>query len=160
MDINPANYPSRMFIRFLAETQIVADSGNQVINMYVKRLNNKAFTLTATPGLQFPKVESYREAGFNLDLSIKPAEPIDINASCEQENVSINYPSFDESLFEDICKTTFKAPYNKYLYQDCGNQEAAFSVEKEVAAEVIAAYRKIKKNSESSTIKSLNALLP
>lgn len=159
MHINPANYPSTMFICFLAETQLVADSGNQVINMYVKRLNNKAFTLMATPGLQFPKVESYREAGFNLDLSIKPAELIDINASCEQENVSISYPSFDESLFEDICKTTFKAPHNKYLYQDCGNQEAAFNVEKEVAAEVIAAYRKIKKNLESSTIKNLNALI-
>lgn len=159
MDIDPANYPSRMFVCFLAETQLMADAGKQNINMYIKRLNNKKLILTAKPGLQLPIIEPYRQSGFSLNLPIKPAEPLNINASCEQENVSINYPSFDKALFEDICETTFKALYNKDLYQDCGNQEAAFRVEKEVAAEVIAAYRKIKKNSESTTIKSLNALL-
>ncbi len=131
MKIDPTTYPSRAFIRFTAQNQLLAD-------------------LTGEPMLTMVK----RSGGENYAQQVKPDDRSILPASESAESASL-----DEALFEEIAKTTFHINHHPELYKSCGTQQAASQVEAHIAAEIVETYKQIKRRQEWAIVQRLNALL-
>lgn len=169
MEIDPKTYPSRSFIRFTAQNQILADLTGQPINTFVQRFGGESYVQQVTPGDQpNPKSSNSNNQGIDLrmGLSVTPVTPDSLfdghNLQNTSEQVSENNPQesiFDEELFEEIAKVTFSPNRYPELYQSCGTQKAAAQVEAQVADEIVATYKRIKQQQECPIVQSLNSLL-
>ena len=159
MDIDPRNYPSRTFVRFIAQNQLQADATGQPIKAAIKRLGG-TYIQQAMPGGELPFLAADSNTtgggisfGFSLDSSS--------TTSWEADSYATN-PSIDEvdaDLFEEIVKTTFSPSRYPALYQSCGTQKAAAEVEAKVATEIVAAYRQISQKQDCLIVQRLNDLL-
>lgn len=169
MEIDPKTYPSRSFIRFTAQNQILADITGQPINTFVQRFGGESYVQQVIPGDQpNPKSSNSNNSGADLrmGLSVNPVTPDSLfdshNSQNTSEQVSENNPQesiFDEKLFEEIAKITFSPNRYPELYQSCGTSRAAVAVETQVADEIVATYKRIKQQQDCPVVQSLNALL-
>ncbi len=173
MDIDPRTYPSRTFVRFTAHNQLKADATGQTITASVQRLGGKSYVQQAIPDGEFPSIIS-GSSGFKMGMSVSPigdesitdgdignsqaADPLGDAASLSCDNEA-QMCGVDETLFEEIIKTTITPNRFPDLYQCCGTQKAAMEVEAIVAAEVVASYRQIKQKQDCPIVQRLNNLL-
>lgn len=165
MIVDPNTYPSRIFIRFTAHNQLLADAIGEAVIASVQRGGGQTYVQTALPGEVLPSLA--RSSGPGADrVSLGMA----IHRSTDQAPFPQGAAPFlgktepkgrviDETLFADITQTLFQVRCSPRLYQDCGSPEAARGVEREVATAIIAAYRKIKQNQTSPIVQSLNQRL-
>jgi hypothetical protein len=130
MEIDPRTYPSRAFIWFTAENQLIADLTGQSFTASVQRSGGERYVQQVTPS---NPAESTREA---------PEDRV-----------------LDKALFEEIARTTFHKNRYPELYQSCGTPEAAKAVEAKVAAELVETYRQIKQKQKCPIVERLNGLL-
>lgn len=179
MDIDPKTYPSRMFARFTARNQLMADVTGQTILSAVKRLGGATYMQQAIPDGDSPSIStdsSPRSGGFRMGFSMNPSSAEDTTPRVRGENQDSQLPlgalsalesegddcpsnGIDEALFEEIVRTTISPNRYPELYQSCGTQKAAAEVETRVAAEIVAAYRTIKRKQACLIVQSLNNLL-
>mgnify|MGYP006266819883 CR=1 FL=1 len=175
INFEPGTYPSRMFIRFTARNQLMADATGQPITAMVQRLGGGNSVQRAIPGGPSPIIapngqeqggtwgaELSMAAGSD-DESVLPGADSQYlpgdgssadGASCEVPTLGI-----DEELFTEIVKTRFNAQCYPQLYRSCGTVEATRSLEYEVAAEIVETYRRIKQQQQSGIVQDLNRLL-
>lgn len=177
MDIDPKTYPSRMFARFTAHNQLMADVTGQTITSSVQRLGGATYMQQAIPDGDSPSIStdsSPRSGGFRMGFSINPSsaedttrrvrgeshdcQPLGALSALESGDDCLSN-GIDEALFEEIVQTTFSPNRYPELYQSCGTQKAATEVETRVAAEIVAAYRTIKRKQDCLIVQSLNNLL-
>jgi hypothetical protein len=177
MDIDPKTYPSRNFARFMAHNQLIADATGQPIMASVQRLGGKTYVQKAIPDGETPSITNTPgnpSFGLNLGMSInpvgrntppqdghsdlQPSIPPDQCAGIAPEEANQG-PGIDEALFEEVVKTTLNPQRFPDLYRSCGTQKAAMEVETAVAAEIVAAYRRIKQNQDCPIVQGLNKLL-
>ncbi|SRR5579883_2162553 len=130
MSIDPSTYPSRAFIRFMAQNQLRADLTGQSFTTSIQRSGGESYLQQVTPN---------RSEAFTSET---PEDAV-----------------LDEDLFEEIAKTTFSASRYPELYQSCGTHRAAKAVETRVANELIDTYRQIKQKQNCALVERLNALL-
>lgn len=177
MDIDPKTYPSRAFARFTARNQLLADATGRPIISSVQRLGGKTYVQEAIPDGEGPSISKNpgdAATGLHLGLSLSPTglgnTPAGSNLDGDEagllnEDTSLDpsngsqCPGIDEALFEEVVKTTLNQNRFPDLYRSCGTQEAAFEVEAAMAAEIVAAYRRIKEKQDCPTVQSLNRLL-
>ncbi|HEY9661128.1 MAG TPA: hypothetical protein V6C65_21965, partial [Allocoleopsis sp.] len=95
MEIDPGTYPSRAFIRFTAQNQLLSDLTGQPILMIVQRLGEESCTQHVIP----------------MDNTTS-----DVVLEASPDAV------FDEALFEEIAQTAFSASRYPELYQSCGTR--------------------------------------
>ena len=160
MDIDPTTYPSRTFVRFTAHNQLQADATGKPITAAIKRSGCGTYTQKAMPGGDFPPPISESDSGDGFDLGLL------MDSACSDDTetggcaVAAATHEFDNSLFEEIVKTTFSANRYPQLYQCCGTQKAAAEVEIKVATEIVSAYRRInQKQQDCLLVQRLNSLL-
>lgn len=172
MDIDPKTFPSRTFARFMAHNQLMADATGRPIVAAVQRLGGKTFTQEVVPDGQAPTIT--QDSGFQMGMSVNttPLEnvpqrddlaqsaptPPDELADCHLEALTAQQ-GIDETLFGEVVKNTINSNRFPELYQSCGTQEAAMEVEAVVAAEIVAAYRRIKQKQDCPIVQGLNKLL-
>jgi hypothetical protein len=177
MDIDPKTYPSRAFARFTARTQLLSDAAGRPIVSSVQRLGGQAYVQKAVPDGEAPTISQDpggSATGLRLGFSISPFNrgntPIGSNqawdAACAPNGDTNLEPQdtsqrtgIDDALFEEVAKTALNPNRFPDLYQSCGSQQAAMEVEALVAAEIVAAYRRIKANQDSLIVQNLNQLL-
>ena len=164
MDIDPKTYPSRMFARFTAHNQLMADVTGQTITSSVQRLGGATYMQQAIPDGDSPSIStdsSPRSGGFRMGFSINPSSAEDTTRrvrgeshDCQPLGALSALESGDDCLSNGIDEALFQE-----LYQSCGTQKAATEVETRVAAEIVAAYRTIKRKQDCLIVQSLNNLL-
>lgn len=130
MEIDPTTYPSRAFIRFMAQNQLKADLTGLSFTATVQRADGDAYVQSVEPS---NPTESFSEAPEDAEL--------------------------DEVLFEEIARTLFNSKRYPELYESCGTQKAAKALEAKVAAELVQSYLQIKRKQRCPIVERLNALL-
>jgi hypothetical protein len=163
--LDPTVYPSRTFIRFTAHNQLLADLTGETVTATVQRAGGPAYVQIALPGKALPSLSNpsgtgagHLTLGMTLHRSPDPGSlPQDTAAALREADPPA--PTIDEDLFTEVTQTLFQVCRNPKLYQDCGNPEAARAVEGEVATEIIATYRQIKRNQASPVVQRLNQQL-
>ncbi|MDJ0702921.1 MAG: hypothetical protein QNJ46_06530 [Leptolyngbyaceae cyanobacterium MO_188.B28] len=176
MDIDPKTYPSRVFARFTAHTQLTADATGQPITTAVQRLGGDTYSQQVIPDGESPAISTDSGSfagGFTRGLSANPtsAEDTTHGGNESQDSKSpMDPPSLesgnesptcgiDEALFEEIVQTLFNPNRCPELYHSCGTQKAAKEVEARVSADIVAAYRQIKRKQACPIVQRLNTLL-
>ncbi len=155
MTLDPSTYPSRTFIRFTVNNQLLADVTDQTITASVQRLGGQTYVQKAVPGEELP---SLSRQSMDWGTSLKVGQSIQTPASDHQESwIQAEPPVLDEELLAEVTQTAFHD--HPHLYQDCGSAAAAAAVEAEIATEIIAAYRTIKQKQACPIVQSLNQLL-
>lgn len=163
--LDPKAYPSRTFIRFTARNQLLADLTGETVTATVQRAGEPTYVQIALPGKALPSLSNpsgtgagHLTLGMTLHRSPDPGSlPQDTAAALREADPPT--PTIDEDLFTEVTQTLFQVCRNPKLYQDCGSPEAARTMEGEVATEVIATYRKIKRNQASPIVQRLNQQL-
>lgn len=165
MIVDLSAYPSRIFIRFTARNQLLADAIGEAVIACVQRGGGQTYIQTALPGEALPSLSRPSGPGadrLNLGMTIHGSTgqaPLPQGAAPSPREAEPEGLAIDESLFADITQTLFQVSCSPRLYQDCGSPEAARGVEQEVATAIIAAYRQIKQNQTSPLVQSLNQRL-
>lgn len=175
MEIDPTTYPSRSFIRFTAQNQLVADLTGRPITVMVKRLGGESYTQQVTPVDQPDSDKADTpDLGFRFGLSLNMSQAEDPLSGDSQEpspppnaedlaavptSETGEHPVLDEALFEEVAKITFSSNRYPELYQSCGTRRAAQAIEVQVANEIVAAYKQIKQKQDCPIVKRLNGLL-
>ncbi len=173
MEIDASTYPSRAFIRFTAQNQLMADLTGRPITAMVQRLGGESYVQQVMPEDQ-PKTLHPDDSnlGFSLGMSVNPVEsngsygdsqvhaqtPLDPPGSEVPHNGS-ETEILDEALFEEIAKTSFSPNRYPELYQSCGTRRAAAAIEAQVAKEIVATYKQIKQKQQCPIVQGLNGLL-
>jgi len=129
MTIDPSTYPSRAFILFTAQNQLLADLTGQSFTAFVKRSGGEHY------------------------VQVSPTDDAEPLSGDPQDAV------LDEAFFEEIATTAFNAHRYPELYQSSGTQRAAKAVEARIAAELVETYKQIKLKKERPIVQSLNNLL-
>jgi len=172
MDIDPTVYPSRVFARLLAHTQLTADITGCPITISVQRLGEVAYDQNVIPGgePQLPSTSSSHPTlglRFNLSASLhsapssnsaSPIHPLN-DAIVDSSSQARDSQGIDQALFEDVAKTVFSPNRYPDLYRSCGTRAAAAELEVKVATEIVATYKQIMDNRDCSTVQGLNDLL-
>lgn len=126
------HYPIRSFIKFNVTAQLTADLTGQEMMTFVGRTGASPTNQMLTP-----------------DQGEKYAALVDNEAEVV----------IDQSLLEEIIRTTLMAERHPELYQAYPTQNEAHQVEHDVIAEIIETYKGIKLNQQNPEITALNALL-
>jgi hypothetical protein len=174
MEIDVSTYPSRAFIRFTAQNQLIADLTGQPVHAMVQRLGGESYTQQVMPGNQPNMINpANSDLGLDLDISINHQSSAhdlngDIQASeqhspaeliSQADDRAFEEAILDETLFDEIAKTSFNPNRYPELYQSCGTRRAAAAIEAQVAAEIVAIYQQIKQQQQCSIVRGLNSLL-
>jgi len=163
--LDPSLYPSRAFIRFTAHNQLLADLIGETVTASVQRWGGQTYLQTAQPGKTLPSLSNQSDAGagqltLGMALHTSPnPDPLSLRTAASLSQADPVAPAIDEDLFTEVTQTLFQVCRNPKLYQDCGSPEGARTVEGEVATEIIAAYRQIKRNQTSPIVQRLNQQL-
>jgi|GEM_PF-1096127 len=182
MDFDPKTVPSRMFIRFIAHEQLMADMTGEATTVNLKRLGREPFVQEILPGGKPPL--SYMYPGDSEDpirgdeltmrmsmnwMGDRPqvdSEPSDIKASEPSdfpsptpEDAPLEEDQIDEALFKAIVDTTFNPNQHPELFRTCDSVEAAAMVEAKLVSEIITVYRTIKAQQANPIVQGLNKLL-
>jgi len=173
MDIDPKTYPSRNFVRFTAHNQLMADATGVPFMAAVQRLGGKTYTQEAIPNGEVPSITT-KGGGLQMGMSLNtgcvespphPEEGEEKTSPFSNELSSLasdfvdQNEGIDEALFEEVVKNTINPNRFPDLYRSCGTQEAAMAVEAMVAAEIVSAYRRIKRKQDCPIVQDLNKLL-
>jgi len=142
MEIDASTYPSRAFIRFTAQNQLLADLTGKPITAMIQRQTGENYVQQVMP-----------TNGDSLD------ELCSEDADASSENTVSESATLDEALFEEIAKTSFSPNRYPELYQSCGTRRAAAAIEIQVANEIVAIYKEIKKQQQNPIVQNLNSLL-
>lgn len=155
-------YPTRSFIRFQSKSQLVADLTGQQVMTFVNRSGETSYPEMLRPSAN-SELESQplsRPAKSNLN---EPESEGAANESLMSEPLMseplMGEPLIDEALLEEITATVFRPDQHPELYQPCNSRQEATQIEHEVAAEIIAIYKRILQNQRDAMIQRLNALL-
>lgn len=65
----------------------------------------------------------------------------------------------DRTLLLELAATLFKADKNQGFERGCRSRQEAIDIENKMAAELVEAYKQIKKNQEDKLVQNLNSLL-
>lgn len=162
--MNANAYPSRMYIRCLARTQLLADLSDIAIPLCVNR-GGANYTYMAIPGGECPtRVD--RSTGANLmdtRLTVEPYKRTHTAASNGRTNSPTSEQQvelatdIDNELLADITSTVFGSKANLHIYQEYTSEPDARQVEEDIAKVIITTYRHIKENAVSSIVQALNA---
>jgi hypothetical protein len=174
MDIDPRTYPTRMYIRFLAHQQLVADQTGQPITVLMQRLGREPYVQTITPGDEAPGLapnagNATGDPSLRIGVSVTPtrdntgadtfsADAAELNSPAPTATSGVD-TAIDTALFDEIVQTLFNPTCHPELYQSCGTIAAAAELETQLAAEIVATYRQIKQQQDCPTVQSLNKLL-
>ena len=131
----------------------------------VQRWGGQTYIQAAQPGKALPALSNQSDAGagqltLGMALHTSPnPDPLSQDRAASLNQVDPVAPAIDENLLTEVIQTLFQVCRNPKLYQDCGNPKEARAVEGEVAAEIIATYRQIKRNQASPIVQRLNQQL-
>lgn len=170
-DFAPNPFPSRRFVRFIAHKQLIADATGITTTLKAQRYGKDTFHQQFTPGHPVPTtgIESTRsvnelesifaqdsegEVKMDGDRSGGHASPVSTLESHQPFSGNV-----DNSLFEDILKTTVTPENWPALYQACETPEDATALELKVAAAIVSTYRQIKFRQQDPVVQQLNQLL-
>lgn len=84
---------------------------------------------------------------------------IRFQAKSRLTNALTEQQTFDESLFQDVARTTFHAERHPELFVTHSSAAHVKAIEQQVATEIVETYRHIKQNQERSDVQRLNTLL-
>lgn len=163
--LDPNLYPSRAFIRFTAHNQLLADLTGETVTASVQRWGGQTYIQTAQPGKALPSLSNQSDAGagqLTLGMALRTSpnpDSVSQHTAPSLDQADPVAPEIDEELLTEVIQTLFQVCRNPKLYQDCGSPKEARAVEGEVAEEIIATYRKIKRNQTSPIIQRLNQQL-
>jgi len=157
-DFDPNTYPSRRFIRFTAERQLMADATGQPNTMTIQRLGRSTYvqTFDPDPSIGDRGAEELDDTEEEVPAAAPSATPM-TEAFAATDAPPAN--GIDETLFAEIVETVFQPNHHPELYQACATVTAAGQVEVDVATEIVEAYRHIKRNESSLRVQRLNRLM-
>lgn len=149
MKIDASTYPSRAFIRFTAQNQLLADLTGRPITTVIQRHVGESYVQPVLPTNRADKTDQLASLG----------EPASQNIAEGSKNTVSEPETLDEALFEEIARTSFSPNRYPELYQSCGTRRAAAAIEIQVANEIVAIYQQIKKQQRNPMVQNLNGLL-
>ncbi|MBE7380680.1 MAG: hypothetical protein F6J95_004645 [Leptolyngbya sp. SIO1E4] len=166
MDSDPKNYPSRMFIRFTARNQLIADATGRPIAAMVQRLGGDAYVQRVNPETEAPALAADDDAdGFLEGVSLEMSPDLQTQSGTPETETGKDASQgdvdccVDDALFAEIVKTTLNPSHHPELYQPCQTSQLAKAIEASVAAEIVATYRQIKRKQTCPIVQGLNKLL-
>jgi hypothetical protein len=162
MNVNA--YPSRMYIRCLARTQLLADLSDIAIPLCVNR-GGANYTYMAIPGGECPTRVDRSGGGNPMDvqLTVRPYRKTRTASNNSQSNSPTSEQQvelatdIDNDLLADITSRVFGSKANLHIYQEYTSEPDARQVEEDIAKVIIGIYRQIKENAVSSIVQALNA---
>jgi hypothetical protein len=159
-----------MFIRFIAQKQLLADVTGQKTSLKAKRRGKGLFHQQFLPDRPVPTQAT--ETSATLDANGESQHsglPEETSSTLpwgdSQGPRSAANPQsqlggrVDEALLEDIFRTAITPQNWPDLYQACDTPAAATELELKAAAEIVATYRRIQANQANPLVQTLNQLL-
>ena len=162
-NFEPNRFPSRMFVRFIARKQLVADATGLTTTLKAQRRGKGLFYQQFVPERAVPGVMASDEIA-NQTLEAGQARNGRSPAAPDPESAPQWVPSdptelLDEALLAEICQTTLAPQHWPALYQACATTAAATELELEAAADIVTTYRHLKANQSTAIVQQLNRWL-
>ncbi|MGD1942480.1 MAG: hypothetical protein ACFB0G_14315 [Leptolyngbyaceae cyanobacterium] len=162
-NFEPNRFPSRMFVRFIARKQLIADATGLTTILKAQRRGKGLFYQQFVPDRAVPAAMVSDDLA-NQSLAASPAlngrsQAADNRESVPQLTQSDPAEPLDEALLAEICQTTLAPQHWPAFYQACATAVAATELELEAAADIVTTYRRLKANQSIAIVQQLNQWL-